>query len=184
MAPRRTVHVLGVPLDLGGGRRGVDMGPSAVRIAGLGERLTEMGCSVEDKGDVDAPIPETQTERDPTQAIRPRDRARLPEALPPGVPVIRGGGAADRPWRRSLAGGRIGGCVGRFRRAQAPRDRPALDRRARRHEHAGDDHERERSRDAARGPARPRASGALAHRPSLAQGSRREDGADRRAQPR
>ena len=40
MAHRRTVHVLGVPLDLGGGRRGVDMGPSAVRIAGLGERLT------------------------------------------------------------------------------------------------------------------------------------------------
>ena len=67
MAPRRIVHVLGVPLDLGGGRRGVDMGPSAVRIAGLGERLTEMGCSVEDKGDVDAPIPETQTERDPTK---------------------------------------------------------------------------------------------------------------------
>ena len=35
----RTVHIHGVPLDLGGGRRGVDMGPSAVRIAGIGERL-------------------------------------------------------------------------------------------------------------------------------------------------
>jgi arginase len=65
MAPRRTIHVLGVPLDLGGGRRGVDMGPSAVRIAGLGERLTSMGCAVVDKGDLAAPIPETRAERDP-----------------------------------------------------------------------------------------------------------------------
>ena len=31
----RAVHIIGVPLDLGGGRRGVDMGPSALRIAGL-----------------------------------------------------------------------------------------------------------------------------------------------------
>jgi arginase len=65
MAAHRTVHVLGVPLDLGGGRRGVDMGPSAVRIAGLGERLTSMGCAVIDRGDLAAPIPETQVERDP-----------------------------------------------------------------------------------------------------------------------
>jgi arginase len=64
---RRTVHVHGVPLDLGGGRRGVDMGPSAVRIAGLGERLTSIGCAVVDKGDLAAPIPETQAERDPTK---------------------------------------------------------------------------------------------------------------------
>jgi arginase len=61
----RNVHVLGVPLDLGGGRRGVDMGPSAVRIAGIDERLTNMGCMVADKGDLAAPIPETQEERDP-----------------------------------------------------------------------------------------------------------------------
>lgn len=62
---RRTVHILGVPLDLGGGRRGVDMGPSAVRIAGLGERLAAMGCVVVDKGDLPAPIPETRVARDP-----------------------------------------------------------------------------------------------------------------------
>jgi arginase len=61
----RTIHIHGLPLDLGGGRRGVDMGPSAVRIAGLGERLAAMGCVVLDKGDLAAPIPETQTERDP-----------------------------------------------------------------------------------------------------------------------
>src|SRR5262245_31055632 len=61
----RAIHVLGVPLDLGGGRRGVDMGPSAVRIAGLGERLAAMGCTVSDKGDLATPIPETQEARDP-----------------------------------------------------------------------------------------------------------------------
>ena len=67
-APKgRTVHIHGLPLDLGGGRRGVDMGPSAVRIAGLGERLAAMGCLVTDKGDLAAPIPETQAERDPTK---------------------------------------------------------------------------------------------------------------------
>ena len=59
------VHVIGVPLDLGGGRRGVDMGPSAVRIAGLGERLAALGCKVVDKGDIDAPIPEIKAEGDP-----------------------------------------------------------------------------------------------------------------------
>jgi arginase len=61
----RPVHIVGVPLDLGGGRRGVDMGPSAVRIAGLGERLAALGRPVIDRGDVATPIPETRTPRDP-----------------------------------------------------------------------------------------------------------------------
>ncbi len=59
------VHIIGVPLDLGGGRRGVDMGPSAVRIAGLGELLTGLGCKVVDRGDIDAPIPEIKAAGDP-----------------------------------------------------------------------------------------------------------------------
>jgi arginase len=46
------IHVLGVPMDLGSGRRGVDMGPSAIRIAGLADRLTELGHKVVDEGDV------------------------------------------------------------------------------------------------------------------------------------
>jgi arginase len=45
------VHVLGVPMDLGSGRRGVDMGPSAIRIAGLADRLRELGHEVVDEGD-------------------------------------------------------------------------------------------------------------------------------------
>jgi arginase len=47
------IHVLGVPMDLGSGRRGVDMGPSAIRIAGLADRLAELGHKVVDEGDVD-----------------------------------------------------------------------------------------------------------------------------------
>lgn len=73
---RRPVHILGVPLDLGGGRRGVDMGPSAVRIAGLGERLAGLGFVVVDKGDLPSPIPETRVARDPSKRYI-RDIARV-----------------------------------------------------------------------------------------------------------
>jgi arginase len=61
----RPVHVIGVPLDLGGGRRGVDMGPSAFRIAGLGERVAGLGRTVVDHGDLEVPIPETRHQGDP-----------------------------------------------------------------------------------------------------------------------
>jgi arginase len=54
------VHLIGVPLDLGGNRRGTDMGPSAFRIAGLAGALASLGLSVTDCGDVPSPIPETQ----------------------------------------------------------------------------------------------------------------------------
>jgi arginase len=60
----RRVHIIGVPLDLGGGRRGVDMGPSAFRIAGLSERLSALGCDVIDRGNLQAPIRETQRQHD------------------------------------------------------------------------------------------------------------------------
>jgi arginase len=51
---------VGAPVDLGAGRRGVDMGPSAIRIAGLESRLEALGHRVTDNGDVDVMIPETQ----------------------------------------------------------------------------------------------------------------------------
>src|SRR5260221_13860839 len=60
----KAVHIIGVPLDLGGGRRGVDMGPSALRIAGLGEQIAALGYTVVDRGDLPTPIPETQELRD------------------------------------------------------------------------------------------------------------------------
>jgi arginase len=46
------IAILGAPLDLGAGRRGVDMGPSALRLAGLGARIATLGYKVEDLGNV------------------------------------------------------------------------------------------------------------------------------------
>jgi arginase len=60
LALTRPVHVIGIPLDLGGNRRGTDMGPSAFRIAGLPDRLASLGLSVIDKGDIPSPIPEAK----------------------------------------------------------------------------------------------------------------------------
>lgn len=53
------VAILGAPLDLGAGRRGVDMGPSALRVAGLNSRLAELGYRVEDYGNVRVEQPES-----------------------------------------------------------------------------------------------------------------------------
>ncbi len=50
-----TIRVIGVPMDLGQSRRGVDMGPSAVRHAGLHQRLLELGFVTEDAGNVTIP---------------------------------------------------------------------------------------------------------------------------------
>jgi arginase len=95
----RPVHIIGVPLDLGGNRRGVDMGPSAFRIAGLGERLTTLGMPVVDAGDLAAPIPETKNEGDPSKKYI-RDIARVCERLyktslgvldKGGLPLVLGG---------------------------------------------------------------------------------------------
>ena len=61
----KPVHVIGVPLDLGADRRGVDMGPSALRIAGLGDRIAALGYTVTDRGNLDAPIRETRPPGNP-----------------------------------------------------------------------------------------------------------------------
>jgi len=58
------IGILGVPLDLGAGRRGTDMGPSAIRIAGLAERLVSLGVEVVDHGPVAVAAPETHTPGD------------------------------------------------------------------------------------------------------------------------
>ena len=63
--PPRKIRVIGVPLDLGQSRRGVDMGPSAVRVAGLQARLEELGYTVEDGGNVAVALPEQKKEGDP-----------------------------------------------------------------------------------------------------------------------
>ena len=62
----RPVAVIGAGLDLGAGRRGVDMGPSAIRYAELEGRIRGLGRQVADWGDVRAPVPEATDEGDPT----------------------------------------------------------------------------------------------------------------------
>src|SRR5215469_4230363 len=61
----KKVRILGVPLDLGQSRRGVDMGPSAVRVAGLEARLEAIGHIVEDGGNMSVAIAEQKKEGDP-----------------------------------------------------------------------------------------------------------------------
>jgi arginase len=57
---KQTVTIIGFPMDLGSGRRGVDMGPSAMRIAGLENKLEQLGYKVEDTGDISIEIMERQ----------------------------------------------------------------------------------------------------------------------------
>lgn len=52
------IHILGIPMDLGAGRRGVDMGPSAIRLAGLEGSLEGLGYAVQDLGNIEVPVPE------------------------------------------------------------------------------------------------------------------------------
>ena len=64
----KSVAIIGAPLDLGAGRRGVDMGPSAVRVAGLGRRLGELGYDVSDLGNVPVSQAESITDAGPGNA--------------------------------------------------------------------------------------------------------------------
>src|SRR6188474_3235998 len=117
----RPVHIIGVSLDLGGNRRGVDMGPSAFRIAGLGERLTALGIPVVDAGDLVAPIPEIKSAGDPTKKYI-REIARVCERLyktslavleKGGVPLVLGGD-------HSLAAGSVAATADCLRRDGTP----------------------------------------------------------------
>lgn len=86
-------------MDLGAGRRGVDMGPSAIRIAGVSQALRGLGHRVVDDGDVGVPAPETREPGDSTaRYLEPiyhvcnRLRMRVKRALDNGeTPVVLGG---------------------------------------------------------------------------------------------
>lgn len=68
----RTVKIIGVPLDLGASRRGTDVGPSALRIAGLGRQLRRMGYTVAREEDIPAPAMETGTPEDLEARFKPQ----------------------------------------------------------------------------------------------------------------
>ena len=95
----RPVHIIGVPLDLGAGRRGVDMGPSALRIAGLGERIAALGYEVRDRGNLSTPVPETRTRgdqnkkyiREISRVCRRVYRTSLESLTDGAIPLVLGG---------------------------------------------------------------------------------------------
>lgn len=88
----RPVHLIGVPLDLGGNRRGVDMGPSAFRIAGLAERLGTLGLTVVDEGDLVVPIPEVRAAGDPAKRYIAEIAGICRTLYDTSLGVLRGGG--------------------------------------------------------------------------------------------
>jgi arginase len=111
-----TVTLIGVPLDLGAGRRGVDMGPSAFRLADIHQTVRDLGYEVTDAGDVEVAVRETRDPGDPRMKYLAEIRAtcealrdRVGEALAAGSrPVVLGGD-------HSIAMGTIAG-VSRFHR--------------------------------------------------------------------
>jgi arginase len=62
---KKQIRIIGVPMDLGQGRRGVDMGPYALRYAELEKRLEGLGYDVLDSGNVPVPVPEEVVEDTP-----------------------------------------------------------------------------------------------------------------------
>ena len=116
MSPRG-VTLIGVPLDLGAGRRGVDMGPSAIRVAGVHERVRRLGLEVDDWGDLPVKIQETQGPGDPRLKylneileVCGELRDRVERALGAGgMPVVLGGD-------HSVAMGTIAGLARHFHR--------------------------------------------------------------------
>ncbi|MHC4514487.1 MAG: arginase [Planctomycetota bacterium] len=111
-----TIRLLGVPMDLGAGRRGVDMGPSAIRIAGVHQALADLGFDVADDGDVAVPTPESRKSGDPNAYylseiyhVCNRLRLRVRRTLEAGeLPVVLGGD-------HSIAIGTVSGVAEYFR---------------------------------------------------------------------
>jgi arginase len=111
------IAILGAPLDLGQDRRGVDMGPSALRVAGLNARLAALGYQVEDLGNVHVEQAEAAPEGNLRAKYLPQIAAacgalaaRVEEALGRGsLPLVLGGD-------HSVAIGTVGGVSRHFRR--------------------------------------------------------------------
>lgn len=111
----RTVRIIGVPLDLGASRRGTDVGPSALRIAGLGAALRRMGYEVALEEDIPAPAMETRRSEDKHARYKPqildvctRLAKRVKEVVDAGdFPLVLGGD-------HSIAMGTVAGTAAHF----------------------------------------------------------------------
>jgi len=117
----RHIEIIGVPVDLGAGRRGVDMGPSAIRIADLERRLEFLGHKVTDFGDIDVMIPETQEVGASTLRYKPAIlaacdalRSEVERSLSKGrLPLVLGGD-------HSITIGSVAGASNHFHREGRP----------------------------------------------------------------
>jgi arginase len=92
--PKRVdrVDVVGVPMDLGADRRGVDMGPSAIRYARLKESLERLGIEVTDRGNLAVPVPESVSAAEQNAKYFPIIHAVCEELAGIVEGVVRGGG--------------------------------------------------------------------------------------------
>ena len=81
--PRQKATIIGVLMDLGADRRGVDMGPSAIRVAGLNQRLTALGYYVVDGGNINVRNPEMLRESNG------KAKSSMPGKTDPGSAVCR-----------------------------------------------------------------------------------------------
>ena len=117
--PHSKIAIIGAPLDLGQGRRGVDMGPSAVRVANLNRRLESLGYVVHDRGNVAVEQAEAAPEGHPRAKYLPqiaascnRLAALVVDALSAGsVPLVLGGD-------HSVAVGTVSGVSQYFRQKE------------------------------------------------------------------
>ena len=113
------IRIIGVPMDLGASRRGVDMGPSALRVAGLQARIKQLGLQVEDIGNISVKQPEEMSYGEKRAkylaeiADACKDLAAIVEkTLDENMtPVVLGGD-------HSIAAGSLSGVAGYFRKKE------------------------------------------------------------------
>jgi arginase len=91
MTNRQGVSIIGAPLDLGQARRGVDMGPSAIRCADLQSRLEALGINVLDLGNATAELPEVATYHDERARFLPTILESCTQIAAAVVEACRGG---------------------------------------------------------------------------------------------
>ncbi len=112
----KQIEIIGVPLDLGQQRRGVDMGPSALRVAGLEAKLEALGHTVTDRGNVQVPVAETMHRGD-AHARFLKEIAQCDQDIADcvqrtlahhAVPIVLGGD-------HSVAAGTVAGVANHFR---------------------------------------------------------------------
>ena len=117
MLRQSTIAIIGAPMDLGSGRRGVDMGPSAIRVANIHSRIASLGYKVEDLGNVAV----EQAESSPAGPKRARYLAQIAETcLRLAEKVERAAGQGKVPLvlggDHSIAAGSISGIANHFHR--------------------------------------------------------------------